>query len=1125
MKKKLKENEVMYIEGKENDAKYKHLVNDSELLRIIEAIDPVHREQLKQKEEERQKKRKKNQGREDKVYIEGLISVRVRYNTPMYEDVKNADGVLILKHWKWNKYHEDGREKKVLEPALDDSGKQIEERFKRCIVGSGHNRGKKALFIREDLYDKVNKILLGGIDEYRESNGYPHYSKGYAKWSSYYGLASTDSKVVAYLPKIVVVKDFGRKVEDTFDIVEQTKTINPEWKTGQSTKNKYKKEYQVHNNEKKECEILPFDGAGLVSVECAKRWKDELHLLHLPAAFQIRAIAGIKGNLYTFDIKSFAEENGWVITDNKGRKHDYREEPIDIILTESQTKFLPLYGNDIELWRKVFDKPVEFEDGTSYKRTFNISEYSEAADELKHKMYTAYQHWQTISNKDEEIQKVIKPTVEMIKKVSSDMNEFMRYRSCTDEKEKCYKEEWKRLPAYYRAAYYATEENQKVIFADRFFQNKVTEDIEGMKNRALSGKLYIRGNYQVLTPDIYGLAQFAFGKRGKEVTGLLKDSQIYSNWWLEQGKKNDTELALIRNPHIYMEARVAKLVKGNQQMEKWYCYQTTGIITDSHSTIPLALGTADFDGDHIATTDCKEYIDAVNRARTDRKGNTIDWYCNDQTGGGQISSSETDISDVKRLMDFDILAYRNNIGAVIDKVTMLWGTTIEKDDENNIFVSDYIKIMDIIGQLTIDAAKTGEFEAIYEPITKFIKNKNIKKPYFMKYLQKNKKKRKQEQMAQDNAKFFFEDDETIVGNQAKFSDDNTNINRLCHKLEDEIEQIGHPFNNLDFSLDDFLNIFCTEKPNTTSALFIKVRDTLQNLSKQHGELYYCFCDAFSDEEREEKESHYKYFYLYAKEELLNLGRLSYEKSLNKIVNCVVYLAYADAQEDDNAKNILWNCFGEELVKRAKQDYRDKELLFDGLSGKRQKVQESRKQKLKKCSGDREVCIKEFEDKNEEYLPIIVNEDNIEAIRGLFDKGVTKHRDELIKLYAVLLVLSKRYECVRKYKSKKEESKEDTKYIVRSLKIRSSSNNGLNYSSLAKLCGFSDYQRKNIKERLKELQEIDAITILSKDLSDLNIRVKYEPVQQTENGYDMRSLVDKKDYKLACEQILKLVEGI
>jgi len=1115
-------NIVQYITNDRNVAKYKHTVNDSELLRVIEAIDENH-------------VYTEVYGNRKLTYIEGLISVHiVGYGVSKYNSIKKENGILILEHYQWI----EGMEKPV--PCFQDADEKIpvQERFKRLIVGSGHSRGKKALFVREDIFDSVNKILLGGIDELSKENNYPLYDKGYAKWSSYYGLASTDSKAIKDTPNIVVVDDFERETEDVFDVVIQTKSFTiPKRECGQDEKNKYNKKYEVEVNQKCPKKILPFDGAGLVSVECAAKWAEDLDIKngygkrYIPAAFQFRAIPGMKGNLYTFDIMDFAKDNGWIITDIYGKTHDLKNEPIDIILTKSQVKFLALFNGDISKWREQFDVKIEDEDKTwEYKRTFNISEYSEDSCDLRSKMLTAYQHLQTVQNTSDEIESMTKDTVDMLKKISCDINEFLKYRSCTaDEENSSTKKEWSRIPPYYRAAYYAAKENKPIIFADNYFKNKVKEDIKGAVNRALAGKLYITGNYQVLTPDIYALAQYAFGKRGSEVTGLLKSEEIYSAWWIAQNskmsKKKDNsfacdKLALIRNPHIYMEARIARMVsaKDEQRYEairKWFRYQITGIVTDSFSTIPLALGTADFDGDHIAATNCKEYIAAVERTRAGKNGNTIDVEFADSTTQDNADKKEAaDVSDIKKLMEFDVLAFQNNIGSVIDRVTMLWGAVGEEPNEDETEIRKYIRIMDIVGQLTIDAAKTGEFEAIPSDIKKFITAKNILTPYFMKYLQKNEKKKRKEKVAKENAAIFLIDSETtaaekeeIEKKQARFSDVDCNLNRICKHMEKKVEAIKVEINESKFDVEEFLPIFITEKPNETSKLYIKLRAVLKKLTIEHSSLHKGLMIDDADKKKEDKEKYYNYFYAYARNMLLQVCKLSQEKSINKVLNCIVYICYGapDFIDNNNTKNIMWNCFGEELVERAKGTFVDKQMDYSDIEKRVEKTRALKQKKLAVYTKTQPVIMKEID---EAVNPIIIRDKEInlinfviseETLKGCgFDNNKVKEKvEELKKLYAVLMVISKRL------------GNEST------ISIRENGNNRINYSNIAKLCGYSDYQRKKIKEQLADLDKLGAIKISTRDMSSLKMKVLYDKIEDAIT----ESLVDSEDYIKACEQIL------
>lgn len=1120
--------ETNIVDIHESKVKYsKRLVNDSELLRIVETIDS------------------------ENVFIEnghkyltGIISVNVGHNIPKYRILQENDGLLVLEH------HIKGKEAPLCKEHTDG---HVTERFVRAIVGSGHSRGSKALFIREDLFEKVHKILLGGIDDFIKDNKYPYYKKGYAKWNSYYALASTDSKVVNYVPKIVIVDDFERTVTDTFDMVYQDKSLNPKWKDGDDEKNKFKKKYRVVQNVEKEKIIMPFDGAGLVSIECAKIWSEELNCMnsrgkgYVPASFQFRIIPGFKGNLYTFDIKSFGMENGNIITDIKGVKHDITTEMVDIILTKSQAKFIGWFDDDVSKWREEFDKEVNFyikdaegndtkEIDCSYRRTFNISEYAEDACDLKHKMLTAYQHLQTVDFKEDERESICVNTIEKIKEISTDVEKFLKFRSCTEENED--DSEWKRIPPYYRAAYYSNPENKKVIFNDDFFKSKVLEDIEGVKNRALAGKLYVEGNYQVLTPDIYALAQFAFGK---EVKGLLKSEEIYSNWWRTLKRKDTNgkkvlcdynEVALIRNPHIYMEARIAKLLRDGDEKEdheryteslKWFKYQTTGILTDSHSTIPLALGTADFDGDHIASTSCKEYISAVNRARENKEGNTVDYEINlddSLKDLGEDSSCEMEnVSDIKKLMEFDMLAFQNNIGTVIDKVTILWG--MDQTEDNKKKLREFIVIADIIGQLTIDAAKTGEFEKFDASIDDYIKSKNAQKPYFMKYLSKNERKRKKEEKAIKNAEFFFGDWENsqaiaIAKKQEKFSNFNTNVNLLCHYLEPQFENILSEMDSNAFDLEAFFKIFVTEKVAETSDLYIRIKDELLQLMKELQDIFSMHKNDDSEDAKKDKSSHYRYFYSNARYQLLSQCKLTNERSLNKVVNILVTICYREKECLDNssAKNILWNAFEDEMVNRAKGIATDKEIDFLSVIKKANKTKELKKKAYGKKLASKDVVISELENKKRVFNPIVITQSYVDDIRNRIDskkllkgKEIGKERaKELRKLYSVLLIISKRMEYDREIHRNGEKK---TYHTIPTLEL-SKGNNTINKSNLAKLAGFNDTQRKNIEQMLKELNELDMIYIYSTNM----IKPKFKVVYQVDNMGE--NIVNEDDYKIACK---------
>lgn len=885
-------NIINYDIDREEDIK--GFVADSELLRIVEVL-----EKSEQTEESKYK------------YLKGVIFVKVGENIAdaLYKKIEDNGQKLILNHCIKEKNADGTYSWKELD---------IQEIFVRIVVNSSHIRQRKAVFIREDLYDKAHKILLGGMDKFADTNGYPMYAKGGAKWSAYYGLACTDSIPVKGIPNIIVVDDYEKEVEDTFDLVTQHKTIDEDWTEKGGLKNKYKKTYSVERAVKRNVKIKPFDGAGLVSVECAMQWCEDLGIKnYIPSAWQFRAIPGVKGNVYTFDIVEFGKDHGLIITDIRGNKHDIREEKVDLILTKSQVKFLDMYGMDISLWRKVFEVPVAFEDGTIYQRTFNICDYAENPTELDKQTRSAYQHLQTVMFTEEERKQYIQKTIDKVKEVSTDMDKFLQYRGCC-----AFDEENTYMPPYYKVASKMGKKKKAILFSDAYFKEKVAEDIKGLKKRALAGKELIDGNYQFLVPDLYGLAQYCFGERKHDEIGILRPYEVYSNWWLNHYGEVPEELAVIRNPHIFMEARVVNLIrestesmdKGEQsrreEIFKWFKYQTTGIITDAYSTIALALGTADFDGDHIQTTNSPEYISAIKRAITKGNGYTVDWECD----GEKEEPKSVDVTDKKELMMYDRLGYCNNIGTVIDKVTLLWG--IKQTEENTDTLMKYITIADIIGQLTIDSAKTGEFEKFYQDISDYYMELGAKTPYFKKYLEKYSKKAAKEIRALKNAEFYFSDDEDlekILQNQCEFSDDATNMNLICHDLEKAFSEIEQSVENVPFKLDKFLQIFLTQRVNTCSDLYKNIKKRMIELSERNKLIFYkSIADEVSD-----RNNQYKWFYHYTRKILLDECRLGAEKSMEKVLNIIIYLCYCDKDvKGNNAKAIMWNAFGDEMLNRA-----------------------------------------------------------------------------------------------------------------------------------------------------------------------------------------------------------------
>ncbi len=904
-------------------------------------------------------------------------------------------------------------------------------KYKRLICASGHNRAKKAMFIKEELFEKVNDILLCGIPK----------DKPYApisKYNAYYGLPATDSIPVS-LPNIVVVDDFEKAITQKYDVVygDVTKPITEiRGKRNPETEVVGHGEYHVENDVLKEVMIKPFDGAGLIDAQKAKEWSKELGLDYIPASFQFRCILGIKGNLFVFDIREFAKTYGVrTITDIWGKVWDIEDDHIDCIMTKSQFKFYKLYDSYQE-WLDNFNKDLH-----GYHRTFNVSEYSDAytkpnkdskSKALRNTALMCYQPLQTLRFTNDEIESLCQRTVENINKIHTDVGQFLRYRGITDED----KIKWSKVPPYYKALKYNYS-----LFNDPYINKKVIEDLKSIKLKSYVGKLIVDANYQTLTPDIFGLAQYAFGL---EPVGLLEADEVYSYYWC---KKGITELDLIRSPHIANEHCPVK-VTNNAYMQDWYRYQDTGYITSMHDTCLLKMNSADTDGDHVLGVADKDIISAAKGCIT----NTIDFVRLDE-GRKQ---EEFLINDTNRLIDTDVLGFQNNIGEVINKISILWSLPQTPG------VQDAIKIMSIIGSLTIDFVKTGEKADIPKDILDMIKR--YKRPYFMQYLDKN-AANKEKTIKKNIKRFGLTVDDKASNYFNKFGDTDCTMNKICKYMEKQIGEIKPEIVEEKF---DYSSLLRTDV-NIYNETYKKVKQKLLELQEEQYDINNKKYHSMDDSEDEKQDYHNKYqqFYAYAKTELIYFCR-----DIDKLVEYLITIFYSDKDFVTKAdRAILWNCFYGQMINRCrgKKSKKENSIDFDALEKRRQKnIKNIAKSKREKCL----VRISFLENKPD----VRISKENISQIKKVInipkakDNKTKKYYEEARRLFFVLLVI------YRKLNSP--------------ITIFEAKKNQINYSQLNKL---ADIDGRHFQIIIKILEEAGVIQVNTRNLAAPKITVVFDSV--------------------------------
>ncbi|WP_458397515.1 hypothetical protein [Anaerotignum sp.] len=884
-----------------------------------------------------------------------------------------------------------------LDYELDENGNKIldeknhyvykvkdSKKYVSTFCGAGHSRTQKNLFIDAEIVDDLNKIILCGMPDDLK------YDRP-SKWNAYYAMVTTDSTPVTYMPNIVVIPDYEKTVEDVVDVVEVSGQ-------GEGKQYAFKKKCQ------RELPVIPFDGAGLVTPECAEKWAKELGCKskkgesYLPSCFQFRTIAGIKGEVMLFDLKAFAREKRVSkIVDLGGKEWDLFDDEIDVILTASQFKFWKQYcdadGNfDYCKWRNAFEEKC-----CEYARTFNIVSYADHPEDLRKTTMLSYQPLQTVNFEDDEIKEISSKGLSIYQRITSDVDEFLKYRQLIvqDDTGEEHENTDEYTPAYYKALL-----KDKSLFNDRCIRGKVETDIKKLKNNLLSGKVFVKGNYQVFMPDLYGLAEWTFSKElGEEPKGLLGWYEIYSSWWNDQ---NVTEVDMIRNPAVGMEHRICQL-KNTEEMKKWYRYQTTGIVTSMHDTLALVLGNADFDGDTVCTTDSQPLIDAVKRERNNGNGNLV-WKEVVDTQVNEGKKTPVSIKDRAALMKVNQMSFENSIGTVIDRVTDLW-SMLKQDEE---LIRKYIAYGVIVGGETIDFAKTGEKASFPLEMKNYFKGK--KKGHWMRYLPKNQEDAAKEQNAIKQAKLLGKSDADIQ-KLKKFEDYGCNMDKLSHYAEKRISDMNCKW-SVPADTFDFTKLIRGDSV-ISNGLKAKVKELqleYQEISKTYRK------EAIKSKTHQKSAANkYRWFYERCRMELLVI-----QPDINELVDALIKLYYGAARNSkdfvDWEKDILWNAFGDEMIARCC----DKEISnvdIDKIKKYQEKNEEYKKKAKQSKTQKKRVkihSIDDIEDRKNRVVSITMEDRKQikEIMKSAYEEGLIKkesNRIHIQRVLCVLLYISRKFE--------------------------------------------------------------------------------------------------------------------
>jgi len=411
--------------------------------------------------------------------------------------------------------------------------------FKRISCSASQARVSTVVFCdcgdEKDVYEKEDSIRLqlkNRLDNGRDLS----HPLAPSKYNAYLGLYSSASKKVTP-PRYCIVPDYNSSRP-----VDVSWSIETDW-----TKDDIIEDRTI------DVEFNRFDGSGLISPQLAEQWGKDIDEDYTPCQFCIR-YAFTKGLVNEFDFVEWCrdelegikpEEEKYLITDIYGKQIDLRE--IDVILTEGMAK----------LWDSWVSQEALEENSAKNGIDWRVTKYAPKEDKLVSTMN--YQYLQTLDLDDEDIKNICQKTVDYIQGVSYDniyytllflMGENMNETDVTAF--------LKQSDNYWLKCLLLNHN----LLNDKYSKEKIRTFIQKKIEMACLGRIMVNGNYQAIVPDHYGLMQWI---TGQDVTGLLRDGEVYSQFWLNRGV---TRIASERSPLTYRSEHVIMNIPDTRDIEQ-----------------------------------------------------------------------------------------------------------------------------------------------------------------------------------------------------------------------------------------------------------------------------------------------------------------------------------------------------------------------------------------------------------------------------------------------------------------------------------------------------------------------------------------------------------------------------
>ena len=415
------------------------------------------------------------------------------------------------------------------------------EKYRYYTSSAGQIRKKKAVFIRESVWNKYEKTIMCGltIQKINEKGG-----NNVNKHLAYMALtnSATDEWSDFNIDRTIVIDDFETNVFGEYDLINDV-------------------DYSITRTKGK-VPITHTDGAGMV-------------LFGSNRMFRAPWVKGLLG-VFNFRLlilewrEKYQDNSIGIIKDIYGTEHDIIAENIYAIFTKSQFKMYKYYDSWDEY--KEYFKKYNCKAGVC-----NVEEERIPNSRLN------YQELQTLTEMtDEELIEVATPSINRLNNLCSSISSMQRAFGVTP----------------YNTNMTPLQEAVKIypdIMNDAYFKDVIKGIKDSLIKKYKSAKLEIEGKYTFLLPDFYASCEYWFlGNENPD--GLLSGEEVWCSLF-----KHRKELDCLRSPHLYKEHAIRENLANTgsndrkELISKWFT--TQAIYTSCHDLISKILQ-FDVDGDH-----------------------------------------------------------------------------------------------------------------------------------------------------------------------------------------------------------------------------------------------------------------------------------------------------------------------------------------------------------------------------------------------------------------------------------------------------------------------------------------------------------------------------------------------